>query len=176
MSLREGDFEDLHDFVRAFYKGLVHKWQEELDQRTEDQVSTVSGRALTSSVAQLAAYVKPFFKLCKKRNLPRGMLAHVVNMVNMCLQREYVQAESAYFDLSIGRAAWPMGVTTTGIHNRAARTKLFVDNVAHVMNDEQQRKYITSIKRLMTECERWYATDPSKSTAVTGPAAAAAHT
>lgn len=30
------------------------------------------------------------------------------------------------------------------------------------MNDEYQRKYITSIKRLMTQCQNLYPTDPSK--------------
>ncbi len=168
MDLSAGQFDDEHDFVRAFYKALLQKWQAELAARTADEAVSVSGRALTSSVAQLAAYTKPFFKLCKKRTLPAGMLPNIVNMVNLCLQREYAKAESCYFDLSIGRAAWPMGVTTTGIHNRASRTKLFENNVAHVMNDEQQRKYITSLKRLMTECERWYPTDPSKSTSTAG--------
>lgn len=168
MTLRGDAFEDQHDFVRGFYKALLHKWQDEIAARTPEEAASVPGRALTSSVAQLAAYTKPFFKLCKKRALPAGMLPNIVNMVNLCLQREYAKAESCYFDLSIGRAAWPMGVTTTGIHNRASRTKLFENNVAHVMNDEQQRKYITSLKRLMTECERWYPTDPSKSTSTAG--------
>lgn len=168
MALTEGDFPDKHDFVRTFYKALLHIWQDEVAARSPEEAASVPGRALTSSVAQLAAYTKPFFKLCKKRALPAGMLPNIVNMVNLCLQREYAKAESCYFDLSIGRAAWPMGVTTTGIHNRASRTKLFENNVAHVMNDEQQRKYITSIKRLMTECERWFPTDPSKSTSTVG--------
>lgn len=30
------------------------------------------------------------------------------------------------------------------------------------MNDECQRKYVTSFRRLMTYCQRKYPTDPSK--------------
>lgn len=30
------------------------------------------------------------------------------------------------------------------------------------MNDERQRKYITSMKRLVSVCQRRYPTDPSK--------------
>ena len=34
--------------------------------------------------------------------------------------------------------------------------------MAHVMNDEYQRKYITSMKRLMTFCQKQYPSLPSK--------------
>ena len=35
-----------------------------------------------------------------------------------------------------------------GIHERSGREK--ISKVAHVMNNEQQRKYLTSLKCLMT--------------------------
>jgi pre-mRNA-splicing factor 18 len=48
------------------------------------------------------------------------------------------------------------------LHERAAREKVGEGKVAHAMNDEEQRKYITSIKRLMTFCQKRYPADPSK--------------
>ena len=36
-------------------------------------------------------------------------------------------------------------------------------NVAHVLNDETQRKYIQGLKRLITKAQEYYPTDPSKS-------------
>jgi pre-mRNA-splicing factor 18 len=36
-----------------------------------------------------------------------------------------------------------------GIHARAGREKIGDNKVAHVMNSEKQRKYLTSVKRLM---------------------------
>lgn len=33
------------------------------------------------------------------------------------------------------------------IHERSARQKIGIDNVAHVLNDEVSRKYIQSVKR-----------------------------
>jgi len=44
--------------------------------------------------------------------------------------------------MAIGNAAWPIGVTMVGIHARTGREKIFARNVAHVLNDETQRKYI----------------------------------
>lgn len=44
--------------------------------------------------------------------------------------------------MAIGNAPWPIGVTMVGIHARTGREKIFARNVAHVLNDETQRKYI----------------------------------
>jgi pre-mRNA-splicing factor 18 len=37
-----------------------------------------------------------------------------------------------------------------GIHERSGREKISTANVAHVMNNELQRKYFTSVKRLVS--------------------------
>lgn len=44
--------------------------------------------------------------------------------------------------MAIGNAPWPIGVTMVGIHARTGREKIFSKHVAHVLNDETQRKYI----------------------------------
>ena len=45
-------------------------------------------------------------------------------------RKEYVKANDWYFQLSIGNAAWPMGVTMVGIHERTGREKLESRHVA----------------------------------------------
>ena len=47
--------------------------------------------------------------------------------------------------MAIGNAPWPIGVTMVGIHARTGREKINDRNVAHVLNDETQRKYIQVI-------------------------------
>lgn len=74
----------------------------------------------------------------------------------------HFQASDAYLQMAIGNAPWPIGVTMVGIHARTGREKIFSKNVAHVMNDETQRKYIQGLKRLMTKCQEYYPTDPSR--------------
>jgi pre-mRNA-splicing factor 18 len=54
----------------------------------------------------------------------------------------HFQANDAYLEMAIGNAPWPIGVTMVGIHARTGREKIFARNVAHVLNDETQRKYI----------------------------------
>jgi hypothetical protein len=43
----------------------------------------------------------------------------------MCRVRQYTKAADSYLLLSIGKAAWPMGVTMVGIHERSSREKIF---------------------------------------------------
>jgi pre-mRNA-splicing factor 18 len=61
--------------------------------------------------------------------------------------RSYQQANDAYLRMSIGNAAWPIGVTSVGLHERSSERKISEDVVAHVMNDEVSRKWIQAIKR-----------------------------
>ena len=60
--------------------------------------------------------------------------------------------------MAIGNAAWPIGVTMVGIHARTGREKIFARNVAHVLNDETQRKYIQACccLLLVTYCSSSY--------------------
>lgn len=52
------------------------------------------------------------------------------------------QANDAYLEMAIGNAPWPIGVTMVGIHARTGREKISSRHIAHVLNDETQRKYI----------------------------------
>lgn len=83
-------------------------------------------------------------------------------MVQCCIERDYLAAMDHYIKLAIGNAPWPIGVTMVGIHERSAREKIYTNSVAHIMNDETTRKYLQSVKRLMTFCQRRYPTAPSK--------------
>lgn len=78
------------------------------------------------------------------------------------MDRNYLKANDAYLDLAIGKAPWPLGVTNHGIHQRTAQDKIHTKNVAHVLNDETQRKFIQGIKRLMTRAQEFFPTDPSR--------------
>lgn len=63
---------------------------------------------------------------------------------------EFMRADDAYLRLSIGNSPWPMGVTMVGIHERSGRSRIYNDKMAHVLNDETQRKFLQSFKKLMT--------------------------
>lgn len=70
------------------------------------------------------------------------MLASSLSYKCVNLIQRLVQANDAYLQMAIGNAPWPIGVTMVGIHARTGREKIFSKHVAHVLNDETQRKYI----------------------------------
>ena len=66
-------------------------------------------------------------------------------------------------EMAVYNAPWPIGVSNAGIHAQPARENIFSKNVAHVLNDETQRKYIQGLKRLITKAQEYFVTDLSRS-------------
>ena len=68
-----------------------------------------------------------------------------------------------YIEITVGNAAWPVGVTSVGIHERAGRSKISDSKIAHTLNDDTTRKYMQVVKRLMAKCQEFYPpTDAAK--------------
>ncbi|KAJ9097668.1 hypothetical protein QFC21_004705 [Naganishia friedmannii] len=118
--------------------------------RSDDIKRSVQGKNAAATQAQTAEYLKPLFKQLRNRALEHDVLRLLAEIIHYMQKREYQAANDAYLRLSIGNAAWPIGVTMVGIHERSAREKIGQDSVAHVLNDEVSRKYIQSVKRLLT--------------------------
>lgn len=96
------------------------------------------------------------FRKFEKGDLDVGILEPVVEIVKAAQERRYVDANDGYLTLSIGKAAWPIGVTMVGIHERSAREKLHESDKGHVMGDEVTRKFLQSIKRCLSFAQvRW---------------------
>jgi pre-mRNA-splicing factor 18 len=162
----EEDQSDPPKIIYKYLKGLLKEWERELAERPESITRSVAGRNESKTLKQCKDYIRPLFKLLKSRKLEDGLQFHLLKIVNFAKQGEFVQAHDSYMDVAIGRAAWPIGVTMVGIHARSGRAKIESANVAHVMNSELQRKYLTSVKRLLTfDQKRRKDVDPSKKVA-----------
>lgn len=154
---------DPHKKVYRYLKGLLNQWEEDLALRPDATKRTAAGKNETKTLKQCKDYIRPLFKQLKTRKLEEGLLHHLIKIVDCCKEGEFVRAHDAYLDLAIGRSAWPIGVTMVGIHARSGRAKIEAANVAHVMNSELHRKYLTSVKRLMTYAQKKADhVDPSK--------------
>ena len=80
--------------------------------------------------------------MCLSVNCVLTILAPLLNYRLINFMQHFIQANDAYLQMAIGNAPWPIGVTMVGIHARTGREKIFSKHVAHVLNDETQRKYI----------------------------------
>mmetsp|Transcript_11356 Transcript_11356/g.15874 ORF Transcript_11356/g.15874 Transcript_11356/m.15874 type:complete len:365 (+) Transcript_11356:142-1236(+) len=149
-------FKNDYQYVLYFFKRMLFEWEDELEKRDNEEKRSAKGKMDSATQKQCRQFIKPLFKILKSKSIGNDVFKHILKIVIHCESRNYKLANESYMMLAIGNAAWPMGVTMVGIHERAGRSKIFSQNVAHVLNDETQRKYIQSVKRLMSFCKQKY--------------------
>ncbi|KAK4985641.1 hypothetical protein LTR50_005841 [Elasticomyces elasticus] len=144
--------------LASYFTMVLSEWQTALAKRDESVKNSYQGKAAYNAMVQARENMRPLFKKLEKGELEDGILEPVVEIVKAAQERRYVDANDGYLRLSIGKAAWPIGVTMVGIHERSAREKLHESdkNAAHIMSDELTRKYLQSIKRCLSYAQtRW---------------------
>ncbi|KAI0059175.1 Prp18-domain-containing protein [Artomyces pyxidatus] len=156
LSLIKTDPDKLYPMIYYALKRALKEWGESMAERPESVKRSTQGKLAAATQVQSAEYLKPLFKIIRSRSLPADMLARLSEIVHYMQKRQYQRANDSYLRLSIGNAPWPIGVTMVGIHERSAREKISSDQVAHVLNDEVSRKYIQSLKRLLTFSQTKY--------------------
>ncbi|KAK0178483.1 hypothetical protein PV327_007371 [Microctonus hyperodae] len=162
VKLNRGDRDFDMSVITQFIQFLVLMWGNHLNSRGTAEKMSTRGKMASATYAQTREYLKPLLRKLKNKSLPESITDSLTDIVKHMLERNYILASDAYLQMAIGNSPWPIGVTMVGIHARTGREKIFSKNVAHVMNDETQRKYIQALKRLMTKCQEYYPTDPSR--------------
>jgi len=150
------------DVIHTYMKFLMELWGKKLNARPEEVKRTTRGKVANAIYTQTQTYLRPLLKQLKSCKVADDIQKHLIIITKYLLERNYVKANDAYLQMAIGNAPWPIGVTMVGIHARTGREKIFSQNIAHVLNDETQRKYIQALKRLMTQCQKLFPTDPSR--------------
>lgn len=146
-----------------FYQCLLLEWQGYIDDNSERLRETHEGRLTLYAQTSSSSMMKPLFKRLSKDQLDRDILMALAHIAACLQQRDYVRANDFYLKMAIGNAPWPIGVTAVGIHERTSRERIKSSQVAHVLNDEVSRKWIQTIKRFITHCQRVRPpSDPSK--------------
>lgn len=163
--LGKGDRVRDQKVIRHFWTCAMGLWGRALEEcRSSEEKRSGDGARNMAIFKQTELYIKPLLKNLKKSTTDPSLVPLLTKIVQYCQQREYQKANDAYEEMSIGKAAWPIGVTQVGIHSRGGRENIESNKQAHVLNDENTRKYIHAMKRLMTFCQHVFITDPSKST------------
>ncbi|KAK3996060.1 Prp18 domain-containing protein [Cladorrhinum sp. PSN332] len=140
--------------LTSYFNMVLREWESALAK--ENNQDTLAGQQAAAAMISSKDNMRPLFRLFEKHELDESVLEAIVEIVNAAQQRRYVDANDGYLRLSIGKAAWPIGVTMVGIHERSAREKLHNGERGHIMGSEVTRKYLQSIKRCLTFAQvRW---------------------
>lgn len=161
-NLGKGDRDLDMNVITHFIQFLLKMWGNQLNNRSPAEKMGVRGKLACATYTQTQVYLKPLLRKLKTKTLPEDISDSLTEITRYMLDRDYIQASDAYLQMAIGNAPWPIGVTMVGIHARTGREKIFSKNVAHVMNDKTHRKCLQGLKRLMTKCQQYFPTDPSR--------------
>ena len=148
----------LYRQLASYFTLVLSEWISALASRPQSVKESSQGRAAENAMLQSRENMRPLFKKFESGDLADAILEPVVEIVHAAQERRYVDANDGYLRLSIGKAAWPIGVTMVGIHERSAREKLHESDkgAAHIMSDEVTRKFLQSIKRCLSFAQtRW---------------------
>lgn len=147
--------------VIQWLEQVLADWLEELSHR---EFKTASERQVLATARECETQLAPLLALLRARQIDQAMLSQLETIVLHCKEREYRKAYDHYLQLTIGNAAWPIGVTMVGIHARSGREKIAEDKIQHLMKNETARAYMMSVKRLMTRHQAVFPPSaPSKS-------------
>ncbi|KAF4625579.1 hypothetical protein G7Y89_g12585 [Cudoniella acicularis] len=128
--------------LASYFTMVLTEWEAALDKEKRD---TFASKAAYNAMVQSKENMTPLFRKFEKGDLDEGVLEPIVEIVKAAQEKRYVDANDGYLRLSIGKAAWPIGVTMVGIHERSAREKLHESDKGHVMGDEVTRKSATTM-------------------------------
>lgn len=144
--------------LSSYFSLVLAEWIAALASRSQSVKESSQGRAAENAMLQSRENMRPLFKKFETGDLEDAILQPIIEIVCAAQERRYVDANDGYLRLSIGKAAWPIGVTMVGIHERSAREKLHESEggKAHIMSDEVTRKFLQSIKRCLSFAQtRW---------------------
>ena len=149
----------LYRQLTSYFTLLLRAWSSALATREASVSETIAGKQAANAYISSVQNLRPLFTHFEDGDLPDPLLEPLLEIVSAAQERRYVDANDAYLRLSIGKAAWPIGVTMVGIHERSAREKLSESGergVAHIMSDEGTRKWLQSLKRCLSFAQtRW---------------------
>lgn len=150
-----------HRKLISYINLLLATWQKTIDNANTSSISNSTSHMNSSKILpQVVSDLTPLIHRLSTLSLPTHLLTPLTRILSLTQQRHYRAATDAYLLLSIGRAAWPIGVTMVGIHERSAREKLHEKDDAvtktNILGDETMRRWLQSVKRCISFAQgRW---------------------
>ncbi|KAF1837374.1 hypothetical protein BDW02DRAFT_595532 [Decorospora gaudefroyi] len=97
--------------LASYFTMVLKEWDLTLARRDPEVRESYQGKQAYAAMVQARENMRPLFKKLEKFDLPDSIVEPVVEIVHAAQERRYVDANDGYLRLSIGKAAWPIGVT-----------------------------------------------------------------
>lgn len=160
---------DKADFIRGWLRKALKAWEKELADLPDDQKKMPATKTAIAAHRQVRRDIRPLQKRLKVYVMDENLLDKIFTIAQRADQREYRSAAEFYIDLTVGKAAWPIGLghggsmlmeDAIGLHDRENLMKnKQLKDVASQLNDEVVRKYVQAMKRLMNKAQKYFPPD-----------------
>ncbi|CCG85076.1 protein of unknown function [Taphrina deformans PYCC 5710] len=141
----------LHNQIFLLLKFYIKQWDHDVRSSSPDGGES----SQVAMQKQAKEHLARLLLRLKTGNLPIDILTNLASVVSSLQQADFTGANRAYLQMSIGKATWPVGVTSVGIHERAQRERQHKKlDSAHILADETTRQWLQSLKRLITYREK----------------------
>jgi pre-mRNA-splicing factor 18 len=163
---------DYSQFSNEYKSNELYNWINLVLEDWESYIKeSISNKRIKSKIVskelekyqQCSQNVKPLITLLQERKLNQVILDKLFTVMVFAENKDLLNANDRYIDLSIGNAAWPMGLTMVGIHQRTGKSSISPAQVAYILNDETTKKYLQSIRRILSFLQIRYNIAPSES-------------
>lgn len=133
--------------IRVYLKEIIREWESQPDKSEEEVVLLKETKK---------GIVNLLYKL-RSDKIPTEALVSLATVIYYLQSNQFNKANESYMKLSIGNVCWPIGVVNVGIHARSSSLRITGSKqVSNIMMNELTRKWIISVKRLISFKERSY--------------------
>ncbi|KAK6198942.1 uncharacterized protein RJT21DRAFT_122597 [Scheffersomyces amazonensis] len=145
----DGKNKEVHMKIRVIIKSLVKDW--------ENHVLKNPNNIQSELLHETKRDLVPLLYKLRSSTLSTEMTISLLTILYYVQNHDYRRANESYLKLSIGNVAWPIGVEHIGIHARSSATRISgTKQAANIMINDKTKRWITSIKRLITSQESIY--------------------
>eukprot|EP00466_Bigelowiella_natans_P006179 jgi/Bigna1/65083/fgenesh1_kg.96_\ len=104
---------------------------------------------------EVSSGVEKLVKLVQKHQLNPKILKGLETILDHVVNKRFIDANRLYFDLSIGKEPWPIGVGECNTYEQGKmRGAKFRHNI--ILHDEEYRHLVLQVKRILGFAERHY--------------------
>ena len=135
--------------LTTYFTLLFREWSLSLSLRAPEVKSSFQGKQAFQAYTQSLTAITPLFRKFEHKDtllpngnhptssqgLPDSILLPLISIVGAAQERRYVDANDGYLKLSIGKAAWPIGVTMVGIVERMKSSGVGDRHTCHCLTD-----------------------------------------
>ncbi len=140
--------------IHSWIQHCLREWRQSLDSAPAKFVEAGLDDA---NLRQCISYLHPLLFIIQRDSLSMHIYPLLARLVAYAQQHKYTKAADDYLKLSIGSQTWPLGLAILRPSGEVQQSDKFFDTkITTMLADDTTRRWLGSVKRLLTFAEtKW---------------------